>query len=91
MLGLCVRPKMGDKFLCYCTSMCPSLFQALMPCFPTFLLFSTSSNLTDYDTFYFRCATQLSANDLVVGRVRSAASDPTTLGTVRRLAIDKSQ
>ncbi len=45
----------------------------------------------EYVCVYFRCATQLSANDLVVGRVRSAASDPATLGTVRRLAIDKSQ
>ena len=37
-----------------------------------------------------RCATQLSTNDMVVGRSRSAGSCIESLGTVRRLAIDKS-
>lgn len=38
-----------------------------------------------------RCATQLSQNDMVVGRQRTRHARIETMGTVRRLAIDKSQ
>ena len=41
------------------------------------------------DELIERCATTLSTNDMVVGRARSAKSNPSTVGTVRRLAIDK--
>ena len=41
------------------------------------------------DELIERCATTLSTNEMVVGRVRSAKSNPSSMGTVRRLAVDK--
>ena len=41
------------------------------------------------DQLIERCATGLSTNDMVVGRNRSAGSDPRSVGTVRQLALDK--
>lgn len=42
------------------------------------------------DELIDRCATQLSSNDMVVGRARSANLSLGTVGTVRQLAMDKS-
>ena len=43
------------------------------------------------DRLIERCATQLSTNDMVVGRSRSLADNPVSVGTVRMLAQDKSK
>ena len=37
----------------------------------------------------YRCATQLSANEMVVSRARSAENIKETMGTVRMLAVEK--
>ena len=43
------------------------------------------------DQLIERCATQLSSNEMIVGRKRLSSGGVGTVGTVRRLAIDKSQ
>ena len=43
------------------------------------------------DQLIERCATQLSTNEMVVGRKRSANATIGTVGTARRLAMEKSQ
>ena len=43
------------------------------------------------DKLIERCATQLSTNDMVVGRTRSIGDNPGSIGTARMLAQDKSK
>ena len=43
------------------------------------------------DRLIERCATQLSTNDMVVGRTRSIGDNPGSIGTARMLAQDKSK
>ena len=43
------------------------------------------------DQLIERCATQLSTNEMVVNRKRSSLAQRSLVGTVRRLAVDKSK
>jgi hypothetical protein len=43
------------------------------------------------DQLIERCATALSANNMVVGRSRATTADLKTVGTARRLAMEKAQ
>ena len=43
------------------------------------------------DELIERCATGLSANNMVVSRSRTSTADLKTVGTVRRLAMEKAQ